>query len=67
MALISYWNYFSPIPFGKCAFLEVSYKQIKKVKNFENFESTLYMKSGIIPLIIICTDYLTISNDSEPM
>ena len=51
-ALISYWNDFSLIPFGRVCFLEESYEIMqKKISNFDN--SALYSTSGSMPLTLI--------------
>ena len=36
--------------FGETCFIEESYEKMQKLQNFDNFESTLYSKSGSMPL-----------------
>ena len=50
IALISYWNDFSPTPLGKCASYWSTPQICKKKSHFKNFESTLYLPSVSMPL-----------------
>ena len=54
ITLMSPWNDFSSIPLGKCVSEGRAIKGWKKFK-FEIFDSTLYMKSGNMPLIQHCS------------
>ena len=50
IALISYWNDFSPTPLGKCASYRSAPQICKKKSHFNNFESDLYLTSVSMPL-----------------
>ena len=51
IALISYWNNFSPTPLGKCASYRSELQICKKKSHFKHFESALYLTSVSIPLM----------------
>ena len=65
IALIPYWNYFSPSSFGGKCFLEESYEKMQKNSNFDNFKSALYSKSGSMPLTLRQLLLLYLSNAKQ--
>ena len=54
ICLISHWNDFCLIPLGKCiSLIEKSYREMQKNSIFKIFESTVYITSLSMPLIVV--------------